>query len=127
VSLIFDRRVNIKTPGSFRTRVVTRGVDPQISCFYRASRLKQYFKGQRALRTETVIGDTRDFGIGRPVTSANWPALRRVGEHANQRLCDAKAADARPAPDVVTLTEVIRPSATLDGQHAPVLRFGDRG
>jgi hypothetical protein len=125
VSLVFDRRVNVKTPGSFRTRVVTRGVDPQISCYYKASRLKQYFKEHRALRTETVIGDTRDFGIGRRVTSANWKALRQVGEHANQRLCDAQAADARPAPDVATLTEVTRPSTTNDGQHAPGLRFGD--
>ena len=112
VSLIFDRRVTVKTPGTFRTKVVTQGVDPQISCYYRASRIKQYFKEHRALRTETVIGDTHDFSIGRRVTSANWRALRQVGEHANQRLCDAQAADARPAPDVVTLTEVTRPSTT---------------
>jgi hypothetical protein len=55
----------------------------------------------------------------------NWHALRAVGEAANQRLCDAQAADARPAPDVATLTEVTRPSTTDDGQHAPALRFGD--
>jgi hypothetical protein len=42
--LIFDRRINVKTPGTFRTRVVTRGVDPQLCCYYKASRLKQYFK-----------------------------------------------------------------------------------
>jgi hypothetical protein len=125
VSLIFDRRISVKTPGTFRTKVITEGVDPQISCYYRASRIKQYFKQHRALRTETVIGDTHDFGIGRRVTSANWRALRQVGEHANQRLCDAQAADARPAPDVVTLSEVTRPTTTEDGQHAPALRFGD--
>jgi len=125
VALIFDRRVNVKTPGTFRTKVVTRGVDPQLSCYYKASRLKQYFKEHRALRTETVIGDTRDFGIGRRVNTENWHALRAVGERANQRLCDAQAADARPAPDVVTLAEVTRPSVTADGQHVPALRFGD--
>lgn len=125
VSLIFNRRINAKTPGTFRTRVITRGVDPQLCCYYKASRMKQYFKEHRALRTETVIGDTRDFGIGRRVTSANWRALREVGELANQRLCDAQAADARPAPDVATLTQVTRPSTTDDGQHAPGLRFGD--
>jgi hypothetical protein len=124
VGLLFDRRVTVKTPGTFRTRVVTRGVDPQLCCYYRASRLKQYFKEHRALRTETVIGDTRDFGIGRRVNTENWHALRAVGERANQRLCDAEASDARPAPDVVTLAEVTRPSTT-DGQHAPGLRFGD--
>ena len=125
VALTFDRRINVKTPGVFRTRVVTRGVDPQLCCYYKASRLKQYFKEHRALRTETVIGDTRDFGIGRRVNAENWHALRAVGEQANQRLCDAQAADARPAPDVATLTEVTRPSTTDDGQHAPALRFGD--
>jgi hypothetical protein len=76
------------------------------------------------LRTETVICDTRDFGIGRRVTAANWKALRAVGDDANQRLCDAQAADAVPAPDVATFTEVTRPSI-IDGQHAPALRFGE--
>jgi hypothetical protein len=76
------------------------------------------------LRTETVVCDTRDFGIGRRVTAVNWKALRAVGEHANQRLCDAQAADARPAPDVATFTQVTRPSQ-IDGQHAPGLPFGD--
>lgn len=40
-------------------------------------------------------------------------------------VCDAQASDAQPAPDVVTLAEVTRPSVTCDGQHAPGLRFGD--
>jgi hypothetical protein len=77
------------------------------------------------LRTETVICDTRDFGIGRRVCTDNWRALRAVGEHANQRLCDAQAADARPAPDVVTLQAVTRPSTTPGGLHAPSMHFGD--
>jgi hypothetical protein len=59
------------------------------------------------------------------MTYENWNALRDVGEHANQRLCDAEAADAMPAPDVATLNRVTRPSTTTDGQHAPALRFGD--
>ena len=113
-----------RTPGTWRTRVITKGVDPQISCYYRSSRIKQYFKEHRALRTETVICNTRDFGIGRRVTAENWKALRAVGEKANQRLCDAQAADARPAPDVATFTQVTRPSQ-IDGQHAPGLPFGD--
>jgi hypothetical protein len=79
----------VRTPGRFRTQVVTNGVDPQLNCYYKSSRIKQYFKEHRALRTETVICNTRDFGIGRRVTSENWKSLRAVGEHANQRLCDA--------------------------------------
>jgi hypothetical protein len=125
VALIFDKRVTAKTPGTFRTRVITDGVDPQISCYYRSSRIKQYFKEHRALRTETVISDTHDFGIGRRVNAANWRALRAVGNKANQRLCDAQASDARPAPDVATFTAVTAPTITADGQRAPALRFGD--
>jgi hypothetical protein len=129
VSLVFDRSIRLAgprpTPGTFRTRVITRGVDPQIVCYYRSSRLKQYFKEHRALRTELVICDTRDFGIGRRVTYDNWNALRATGETACQRLCDAEAASAMPAPDVATLARVTRPSLTDDGLHAPALRFGD--
>ena len=113
VSLIFDRKITKCTPGNFRTNVITRDVDPQITCYYKSSRIKQYFKEHRALRTETVICNTRDFGIGRRVTAANWRALRAVGEAANQRLCDAQSADARPAPDVVTFTEVLEAAQQL--------------
>jgi len=129
VSLVFDRKVHLTghrpTPGTFRTKVITRGVDPEIICYYKSSRLKQYFKEHRALRTELVICDTRDFGIKRRLTYENWNALRDAGERASQRLCDAEAADARPAPDVATLNQVTRPSIASDGQHAPALRFGD--
>ncbi len=125
VALIFNRGVTAKTPGTFRTRVLTDGVDPQISCYYRSSRIKQYFKEHRALRTETVICYTRDFGVGRRVNTANWRALRAVGDQANQRLCDAQASDARPAPDLATFTAVTAATTTDDGQHAAGLRFGD--
>ena len=125
VALIFGRKVTNRTPGPFRTRVVTRDVDPRLVCHYKSARLKQYFKEHRALRTELVISDTRDFGVGRRLTYDNWNALRIVGDHANQRLCDAEAADAMPAPDVATLHKVTRPTRTSEGQHAPALRFGD--
>jgi hypothetical protein len=125
ITMTFNRRINSRTPGPFRTKVITKGVDPQVVCYYKASRLKQYFKDGRALRTETVIGDTRDFGVGRRLNAANWKALKAVGDNANQRLCDAQAADAQPAPDVVTLHQLTRPSLTSDGQRTPALRFGD--
>ena len=126
IALVFDRRISRRTPGKFRTRVLTEGVDPTLCCYYRASRLKQYFKEGRALRTETVICDTHDFGIGRRVCAKNWYGLRAVGESANQRLCDAEAADAQPSPDVVTFCQVTRPSCNDDGLYAAGLRFGDQ-
>jgi hypothetical protein len=126
ISLTFDRRVNRRTSGVFRTRVMNNGVDPTLTSYYKSSRIKQYFKEGRALRTETVICNTRDFGIGRRVSAENWNALRAVGESANRRLCDAEARDAMPAPDVGTFDEVTRPSTNDDGLHAAGLRFGDR-
>jgi hypothetical protein len=98
VSLIFDKTITVKTPGTFRTKVLTKGVDPEIVCYYKASRIKQYFKEHRALRTETVICNTHDFGIGRRVNAQNWAALRAVGQQANQRLCDAQAEQPTPGP-----------------------------
>jgi hypothetical protein len=100
VALVSDRRVSSRAPGCFRTKVVTKGVDPQLCCYYRSARLKQYFKDHRALRTELVISDTRDFGVGRRVNAGDWHALCQIGKAANARLCEAEASDAAPAPDV---------------------------
>src|SRR5260370_42030716 len=126
IAVIFGRAVTRRTPGVFRTRVLTRGVDPALHCYYKSSRLKQYFKEGLALRTELVICNTNDFRIGRRVCAHNWYALRAVGESANQRLCDAEAADAQPAPDVATFCQVTRPSSNDDGLYAAGLRFGDQ-
>jgi hypothetical protein len=125
IALIFGRSVTRRTPGAFRTRVLTRGVDPALHCYYKSSRLKQNFKEGMALRTELVICNTNDFDIGRRVCAQNWYALRAVGDAANRRLCEAEAADAQPAPDVATFERVIRPSQTTDGLYAAALRFGD--
>ena len=125
IAIIFGRAINRRTPGVFRTRVLTRGVDPALHCYYKSSRLKQYFKEGLALRTELVICNTNDFGIGRRVCARNWYALRAVGDGANRRLCEAEAADAQPAPDVATFDRVTRPSQTDDGLYAAALRFGD--
>src|SRR5213592_2911109 len=125
VSLVFDRNIRGTTPGIFKTRVITKGTNPALTCYYKSSLIKQYFKEGKALRTETVICNTRDFGIGRRVCAQNWNALRAAGESANRRLCDAELADAQPAPDVATFDQVTRPSVTEDGLYAPGLRFGD--
>ena len=98
---------------------------PGLSALRHCELHSRHFKEGRALRTETVICDTRDFGIGRKVNAENWHALYVVGQQANRRLCDAQASDAVPAPDTVTLAQVTCPSDTPDGLHAPGLRFGD--
>src|SRR5215467_4441967 len=88
VSLVFDRKINRRTPGRFRTRIITEGVVPSLHVDYKKSRIKQYHKEGEALRTETTINDTRDFGIGRRIK--NLPELCRIGFAANRRLLDVE-------------------------------------
>ncbi|HEX2310474.1 MAG TPA: hypothetical protein VHH91_07135 [Vicinamibacterales bacterium] len=124
VAVVFGRRVSRQTPGRFHTRIINRGTEPAIQVHYRASKVKQYLKEGRALRTETTVNDTRDFGVGRLLTSENWDALVRVGHDINQRLLDAQLQACACAPDAATLERVVLPSSH-DGQPAPGLRFGD--
>src|SRR6266545_7975693 len=53
-------RIRSDTETGFATRVVTRGVDVTVNCFYKHSRIKQYLKEGRALRIETVINSPTD-------------------------------------------------------------------
>jgi len=124
VALVFGRRVNSCTPGRFQTRVITRGVEPAIQIHYKHSKVKQYFKEGRALRTETTVNDAYDFAVGRLLTVENWDALTRIGHNINERLLDAQLKACQCAPDQTTLEGVVLPS-THDGQPAPGLRFGD--
>jgi hypothetical protein len=124
IAIVFARRVNRTTPGRFHTRVIGRGVEPAIQVHYKHSKVKQYFKEGRALRTETTVTDTYDFGIGRLVTQANWDALLAVGHQTNERLLKAQLEACPCAPDAQTLQRVVLP-CTEEGQPAPGLRFGD--
>src|SRR6266487_4367408 len=84
VGLIFGRRIVRKgphaTPGRFRTRVITDGVTPSLHVDYKNSKIKQYHKLGKALRTETTVNDTRDFGIGKRLT--NLPGLRLTDQRS---------------------------------------------
>lgn len=126
VSLIFDRRVlngrRRKTPGRFRTRIFTDGVVPSLHVEYKASRVKQYHKEGVALRTETTINDTRDFGIGKRLH--NLPALREVGFSANRRLLAVQRISHDPTDGQAAFEHVTRP-LDLDGRRVAGLRFTD--
>jgi hypothetical protein len=124
VQVVFGRKITSRTPGRFRTRVIGDGVEPQIQAHYKHSKVKQYFKEGRALRTETTINDPHDFGIGRLLTARNWQALTRTGSEINERLLAAQLAACDCAPDPDTLQRVVSPSIE-DGLPAPALRFGD--
>jgi hypothetical protein len=120
--LIFERRITRRTPGRFRTRVITAGVIPSLHVDYKSSRIKQYHKEGRALRTETTINNTRDFGIGKHLR--NLPALRNIGFQANRRLLDVQTVSHDCAIGEDAFAQVVRPIA-VDGQRATALRFGE--
>jgi hypothetical protein len=123
VQLIFERRVTKRTPGRFRTRVLTDGVVPTLHIDYKHSRIKQYHKEGRALRTETTINDTRDFGIGKRLS--NLAALRQVGFAANRRLLHVQTISQDCAVGEDAFRQVNEP-VVVDGQRASALRFADR-
>ncbi len=126
VGLVFNRRIitkgRHKTPGRFRTRVITAGVIPSLHVDYKHSKIKQYHKEGRALRTETTINDTRDFGIRKGLN--NLPALREVGFSANRRLLGVQRISHDPITGADAFAAVTNP-VDVDGQHAAALRFGD--
>jgi len=122
VQLIFDRRVSRRTPGRFRTRVLTEGVVPTLHIDYKSSRIKQYYKEGRALRTETTINNTYDFQIGRRLQ--NLPALRKVGFAANRRLLGVQRISYDSSIGEDAFRQIHQP-ITVDGQRAPALRFGE--
>ncbi|MBV9161894.1 MAG: hypothetical protein JO281_10150 [Pseudonocardiales bacterium] len=128
IGLVFDRRLMTKgprrTPGRFRTRVITEGVTPSLSIDYKHTAIKQYHKQGRALRTETTINDTRDFGIGKRLT--NLPALRQVGFSANRRLLRVQRLSHNPIRAEQAFTAVHHPILTSDGHRIAGLRLGDR-
>jgi len=125
VGLVFDRRIITRgphpTPSRFRTRVLTAGVTPSLHVDYKHSKIKQYHKEGRALRTETTINDTGDFGIGRRL--CNLPALREVGRKANRRLLDVERLTHDPAAGHEAFAQVVTP-AVVGTQRASALPFG---
>jgi hypothetical protein len=128
VALIFDRQLKRTgpraTPGPFRTRVITEGVTPSLHIDYKHTKIKQYHKEGRALRTETTINDSGDFRIGKRLT--NLPALREVGFSANRRLLGVQRLSHNPIRAAEAFTAVHEPIITSTGQRVAGLRLGDR-
>src|SRR3981081_201074 len=122
VRLIFNRTITRRTPGQFRTRVITQDVTPSLSVYYRNTRIKQYHKENRALRTETTINNTYDFGIGKRL--CNVPKLREIGFAANRRLLEVErlSHDCMLAEDTF---QAINSPVAVDRQRASGLRFAD--
>jgi hypothetical protein len=89
---------------------------------YRRCRIKQYHKEGQALRTETTINDTRDFGVGHALK--NLPRLRQIGFTANRRLLDVQTISQDCALGQSAFDQLNRPVEVHD-QRAAGLRYAD--
>jgi hypothetical protein len=111
VGLVFGRKILNRrrrpTPGRFRTRVITDGVTPSLHVDYKNSKIKQYHKLGTALRTETTINDTRDFGVAKGLS--HLPELKEIGFTASRRLLDVQRISHDPAHGAAALAALTRP------------------
>ena len=123
IQLLFERKVTKSTPGKFRTRVIQKGVHPSLHINYKNSHVKQYFKENRALRTETTINNPKDFGIGKGIS--NFPYLQEIGRNINRRLLDVQRVSQNCGLSGDSIDRVLKPTVTKDGQPAPGLKLGD--
>ena len=126
VGLIFDRRIvhrrHRPTPGRFRTRVITDGVTPSLHIDYKNTKVKQYHKEGRALRTETTINDPHDFRMTKRLTSL--PELRQIGFSANRRLLGVQTISHDPIRGAQAFHHLTAPIVE-ENTRIPGLRFGD--
>jgi hypothetical protein len=128
VEIIFGRRIQRNTQGTFRTAVDRPVIGPDaggvvLSLFYKHSRIKQYLKEGRALRTETVINAPRDLGC-----NARLPNLAELQDKAravNRRILEAERAGQATVLASPAFERIAHPSVDADGRRTPALRFGD--
>jgi hypothetical protein len=127
ISLIFGRSIyrgrKNHTPGTFATRVVTDGVTPSLHVLYKHTQVKQYHKLGRALRTETTINHTMDFGPGKRLT--NLPALQQIGYTANRRLLAVQRLSHDPITGAEVLHAACDPVIHDNGTRTAGLRLTD--
>ena len=122
IQLVFERKVTKATPGLFRTQVVQEGVNPSLHAYYKQTHVKQYFKEQRALRTETTVNNTKDFNVNKDIS--NLPFLQQLGRQINRRLLDAQQVSFACTLSAQSLERLVLPTVNSDGQPAPALRLG---
>jgi hypothetical protein len=116
----------VKQPGSGRERLVGDTVHdgtPQVTAPADAA-AKDNHKLGKAIRTETTINDTRDFGIGKRLT--NLPALRQIGFTANRRLLGAQTLSHDPIAGAQALAQITDPVITGTGTRVAGLRLTDQ-
>jgi hypothetical protein len=125
VGLLFPFRIRRTTPPptfGYRTRVITDGVQPSLHVEYKHSHVKQYFKEQHALRTETTINNPNDFYVNKGI--ANLSHLRDLGHQVNRKLLEIERVSQQCVLTQDALDRLQSPTVEA-GQRVSALRFGD--
>ena len=125
VGLLFPLRIQRTTPPptyGYRTRVITDGVQPSLHVEYKHSHVKQYFKEQHALRTETTINNPNDFYVNKGLD--NLPHLRELGQQVNRKLLEVERVSHHCVLTQDALDRLQSPTVEA-GQRVSALRFGD--
>jgi hypothetical protein len=117
------QRGKYRTPGTFRTQVITNDTCPYLYLFYKKTQDGQYLKEGRALRTETTVNQPRDLGIGKEL--ANLAAMAKAGYAANRRLLDAECISHDPAAGTAALEMLTSPVISTTCTRVPGMRFPD--
>jgi hypothetical protein len=125
VSLVFGRKIvgrgKRATPGRFRTRVITGGVTPSLHVDCKNSEIKQYHKLGKALRTETTINETRDFGVAKGLS--HLPELKEIGFTASRRLLSAQRISHDPAEGAALPDALASPVTSPAGTRTAGMPF----
>ena len=125
VGLLFPLRLTKATPPpawGYRTRVITDGVEPSLHIEYKSSHVKQYFKEQRALPTETTINNPKDFYVAKAVSNVSH--LRDLGDQVNRKLLEVERVSHQRVLTQDALDRLQQPTVEA-GQRASALRFAD--
>src|SRR3989449_2448851 len=125
VRLLFPFRITRATPPpafGYRTRIITDRVQPSLHVEYKSSHVKQYFKEQHALRTETTINNPNDFYTTKAIDQLTY--LRELGHQVNRRLLEVERVSHHCVLTQDALDRLQCPTVE-SGQRVSALRFGD--
>jgi len=112
-----------KAGGVFKTAIDRHATAVTLNIFYKHSRIKQYMKDGRALRTETVINDAYDLGCGRLLPSLD--ELQARARDCNRKLLHAERAGQGCILANPVFERIAHPTVDTAGRRAPAMRFGD--
>jgi hypothetical protein len=122
ISAVFARPLRRPTKHPYRTRIFSTGTEVRIEFRYKHSRVKQYLKGGRALRVETVINKPSDIDV--PARLHHLPELADKARQVNQRLLMIERAGQSCAIGSALFERIHQPHH--EGQRTGALRFGDQ-